>query len=360
MFIRLVSLEFEGISGRKVYKLLNDFYCILGQKFRPEKLTKIDWKMDKTEGYKAENKAVFSTLDSVRGNYDIFELAQQITKRGDNKKLARKLNINRSVLSRAIDEAKILSTFKLIDKSKVVPLARLKTVKERKLFFEKYDINKLECIELYKLVKKWRVLIEENPNLLLTEEQQDLIIGSTLGDASIRQRDKNCSFRAGHTRPQKEYLNWKYDLLKEFTKLPSSWNIRKLNNHTIETLEFSTFTHNVFNFYRKLFYKNGKKRVTRKILNMLTPRSLAIWVCDDGSFGTSQPYIILCTNAFSLEEHEVIKKYFEEVWGLSPTIGFRDKKYYYLRFKEEDTKKLIEIIKPFVHESMKHKIGERK
>lgn len=34
--------------------------------------------------------------------------------------------------------------------------------------------------------------------------------------------------------------------------------------------------------------------------------------------------------------------------------------YYYLRFKEKDTKRLIEIIKPFVHESMRHKIGERK
>ncbi|MBM3200171.1 hypothetical protein FJZ53_04490 [Candidatus Woesearchaeota archaeon] len=315
--------------------------------------------MDKTEGYKAANISVFKTLDSVRENYNLFELAQQINKTGDKKNLAKKLNINRSVLSRAIDEAGILSTFKLINKSKVVPLARLKTIKERKLFFEKYDINKLECRRLYRLVKGWRTLLEKDPRVLLTKEQHDLILGSTLGDASIRQRNKNCSFRVGHTKQQEKYLNWKYRLVKEFTKLPPSWNIRKLNNHTIKTLEFSTFTHHVFNFYRKLFYKDGRKRVTREILNMLTPRSLAIWVCDDGSFGTSQPYIILCTNAFSLQEHETIKKYFEEIWGLSPTIGFRDKKYYYLRFKEKDTQKLIGIIKPFVHESMKHKIGEK-
>ena len=37
-----------------------------------------------------------------------------------------------------------------------------------------------------------------------------------------------------------------------------------------------------------------------------------------------------------------------------------DKKYYYLRFKQEDSKKLIEIIKPFIINSMKYKIGEIK
>ncbi|MEK6933135.1 MAG: hypothetical protein AABW56_05080, partial [Nanoarchaeota archaeon] len=137
------------------------------------------------------------------------------------------------------------------------------------------------------------------------------------------------------------------------------WNNRKLNGHNIETLELATATHYVFNYYRKLFYKNGKKIITRDILNLLNPRSLAIWICDDGSYDNRQGYIVLCTNSFTLEEHKIMQKYFREVWGLIPTIGFRDKKYYYLRFKQEDSKKLIEIIKPFIPKFMKYKIGEK-
>ena len=47
-------------------------------------------------------------------------------------------------------------------------------------------------------------------------------------------------------------------------------------------------------------------------------------------------------------------------FGLNPTIGFRDKKYYYLRFKQKDSRKLIEVIKPFIPSCMNYKIGETK
>ena len=48
---------------------------------------------------------------------------------------------------------------------------------------------------------------------------------------------------------------------------------------------------------------------------------------------------------------------FKEQFGLNPTIAFRDNKYYYLRFKKEDSKKLIEIVKPFIPLSMLYKVG---
>lgn len=301
---------------------------------------------------------MYENLQSIRDNFDINELSEQIKKRGDKIKLAKTFGIDRAALCRAISEAKILSIFPNIEKSKSVPLSKLKTYKEKVLFSEKYNINKLEVRTINRLIKKWRRLLEDNPRTLLTDKQHDLIIGTVLGDGNIRQRDKNCSFRVGHTKKQEKYLYWKYSLFREFTKLSPNWNIRKLNDHIIKTLEFSTFTHQIFNYYRRLFYKNDRKHVTREILNMLTPRSLAIWVCDDGCFEKRQGYIIFCTNSYSLEEHEIIKKYFEEIWGLSPTIGFRDKKYYYLRFKQDDTKKLIKIIKPYIPSSMKYKIGE--
>jgi len=133
-----------------------------------------------------------------------------------------------------------------------------------------------------------------------------------------------------------------------------------INERKVTMINLSTKTHPVFNYYRNLFYGSDKKIITREILDQLNPRSLAIWICDDGSYDNTQGYIVLCTNSFSLEEHKLMKKFFNEKFGLDPTIGFRDNKYYYLRFKQDDSKKLIKIIKPFITDSMIYKIGENK
>lgn len=309
--------------------------------------------------YKADSITVLKGIRNVRNSLNLRDLSNKIQKTGDYTKLSMMLNIDYNTLNRAIKETRILEIFPDIHKSKNYPLSILKIEREMKLFASKYDIKNIEVREIYKKIKRWKEMLEVNPRILLTEMQHDLIIGSTLGDANIRQRNKNCNFRITHSTRQKEYLLWKYYILHEFTKSDPYYFNKEIKNHHLKTLEFATITHSVFNYYRNLFYKNDKKIVNNKILNFLNPRSLAIWLCDDGSYNTKQGYIILCTNSFSLEEHKIMKKYFEEVWNINPTIGFRDNKYYYLRFKQNDTKKLINIIKPFVPKCMKYKIGEK-
>lgn len=309
--------------------------------------------------YSAEKIIVLEGLEAVRKNFDIVELRKQIKRKGDVLTLSHELKIKPRSLSLAMEEARILSVFPNLNKSKVNALSRLRTDRELNKFSELYDINKLKARELYKIVKKWNKDIQENPLLLLNKEEHDLIIGSLLGDASIRQRQKNSCFRVAHTIKQKGYIDLKLNQLNAFNI--SEFNERKkiINNRELHMMELSTKTHPVFNYYRNLFYRNRRKVVTQEILDQLNPRALAIWICDDGSYDNRQGYIILCTNAFSLEEHQLMKKFFNEKFGLDPTIGFRDGKYYYLRFKQEDSKKFINIIKPFIPDFMKYKIGER-
>ena len=175
--------------------------------------------------------------------------------------------------------------------SKIMPLSTLKLSREFDLFSRKHNISGLQVRELYNKVKKWRTKLEKNPQLLLNSLQHDLIMGSTMGDANIRQRDRNCNFRVGHTKKQEKYLLFKYEILKEFTKSGPKWSLRTIKeNHKVKTLEMATKTHYVFNHYRKLFYKGGEKTITRELLNLLTPRSLAFWICDDGSYENKQGY----------------------------------------------------------------------
>ena len=262
--------------------------------------------------YQADSIQVIRDLPTARKLINFDELKHLWIKRGDINKLAEKLNIAPKVLSRFINEEKILSLFPNLEKSKAPLLSSLKFGRELLLFAQCYNIYNLQARQLRKVVEQWRKQLERDPKILITNLQHDLIVGSLLGDASVRQRDKHCNFRVGHTVKQKNYLLWKYDILEEYTLSQPKWNARTINdNRPLRTLELATTTHYSFNFYRNLFYKNGIKRVTRKILDLLNAQSLAIWVCDDGSYSTTQDYIILCTNSYTLAEHKIMKQYFK-------------------------------------------------
>jgi len=308
--------------------------------------------------YKAAQIKVLEGLEAVRKRFDVVELPNKVKRQGDTLILSKELKIRPRILASAVNEGRILSFFPNLDKSKAGILASLRTDRELILFSEKYDIYNISVRDLIKLVRQWNNEVQENPFMLVTQEEHDLIIGSLMGDASVRQREKNSCFRFSHSIVQKDYCDFKKSILGNFNISEFREVKRKIGEKFIYAVDFSTKTHSVFNYYRNLFYKNGRKVIDKKILEQLNPRSLAIWICDDGSYSNTQDYIILCTNSYSLEEHNLIKGFFEKRFGLSPTIGFRDNKYYYLRFKKEDTQKLIKIIKPFIPESMKYKIGE--
>jgi len=311
-----------------------------------------------TEKYSAESIKVLEGLEGVRKRFDVVELSKKIKRRGDVYIISKELRIKPKALYALLEEQRILSFFPKIHKSKANILSRLKTNRELKLFSQENEVYALPVRKLAILVKSWNNNVRINPLIILSNEEHEIMLGTLLGDASIRQRNKNSCLRISHSLKQRDYLISIKDKFADFEIAEFSQKIRIINNRKVEMIHFSTKTHPIFNYYRKLFYQNGRKIITKEILDQLTARSLAYWICDDGSFCKKQEYFIICTNTFSLEEHKLIKQFFIEKFKLNPTIGFRDGKYYYLRFKKEDSKRLIEIIKPFIPQSMKYKIGE--
>ncbi len=307
--------------------------------------------------YGAKNIKVLEGLEAVRNCFDIFEIEKSIKRKGDVFELSQKLKVKPRSLNLAISEARILRHFPDIHKSKANALSRLRTDRELIKFSNIYNVEKLQVRELYKLVKKWNYDIQHSPLMLVTAEENNLIIGSLLGDASIRQREKNSCFRFSHSIAQRDYAEWKKKIMSNFELSEFREVKRRIKNGFIHAVDFSTKTHPIFNYYRNLIYKSGIKKVTPELLIQLNPASLAVWICDDGSYSKKQGYIILCTNSFSMEEHNLMKEFFNRRFGLNPTVGFRDGKYYYLRFKQEDSKKLINIVKPFIPFCMLYKIG---
>ena len=309
--------------------------------------------------YKAETSFVYNSIQSVRNNFDLVELYKQVKKKGDVLELSNELGIKPRILASAVREGRIRNLFPKINESYAGILSKFKTDRELKLFVDKYNFYEVSARKLIKLVKEWNHELEKNPLKLLTNEEHEFIMGTLLGDSNIKQRNKYSALRFGHSLKQVEYFLYKVGRLNKFGVADFRRTKKVVRGRETDMFEFSTRTHPVFNYYRNLFYGSGDKKVTKAILNELTPRSLAVWVCDDGSYCNTLSYIIMCTNSFSKEDHELMQKYFKDKWGLKTTIGFRDNKYYYLRFLKADTKKLIEIIRPYLPNSMLYKIGEK-
>lgn len=209
--------------------------------------------------------------------------------------------------------------------------------------------------------KKWRKIKND---LVLTKEQRSLIIGSLLGDGTMRvgKNAIHANFKVEHGLAQKEYVLWKQGILKPFVftemqlscryktngeKYPKSWWFR--------TIRHPCLTEIYKEFYEGEGYRNGKKLVPPNLGIDLNPLSLAVWIMDDGCF--SREKIDISTYSFSMSDIEFLKKLFSKKFGIEMN-HFRDRdKGYRMYCKKSETQKLIKVIRPYIIPSMKYKIG---
>jgi len=184
----------------------------------------------------------------------------------------------------------------------------------------------------------------------LTQLQKSFLVGTLLGDGYIRRvrGRRNAFLEVNHSITQKEYVEWKYDLLKDLVR---SGPKERFGKGTRIAYRFFTKQHPEFTKTMDLFYKNKKKCIPDLILD---PMSLAVWFMDDGS-RCSENDVYLNTQQFSKDDQYKLLKFLENI-GLSGTLN-KDKEYYRIRFKTSSIPKLFGIINKHIIPSMKYKIG---
>jgi hypothetical protein len=199
------------------------------------------------------------------------------------------------------------------------------------------------------------------------KESRNLIIGMLLGDGTI---SNNYVFKLSHGYKQKEYLEWKINLLNE--------NGIK-NNGLKEYISTCGYNLGSIVYYsqmsvipfmkvlRRVIYKPIKNYANRKILNRLNPLGIAIWYMDDGHINIRKTedkihgfYIKIATCLYK-EQNQIIIDYFKEVWDISFyqfKEGRSGKNTYSLCCGTQEGIKFIELIKPYVEScpSMIYKI----
>lgn len=196
----------------------------------------------------------------------------------------------------------------------------------------------------------------------LTNEQMGLLVGSLMGDGciSVVNRGKCANWVISHSDKQLDYLLYTKELLEKSGLPVTCPSIQHKGKYTMYSICVCLGTFGLT--LRHLFYPNGKKTVTRHLLNYLTPVGIALWYQDDGSRrfikrnGKIQGREIkIATCGFTEDEHIIMQNYFNTVWDVAWRVN-RDKKYYMLVTAATNANKFINIIKPFVCESLSYKI----
>ena len=192
----------------------------------------------------------------------------------------------------------------------------------------------------------------------ISHAQKEIINGCLLGDGSLECRSKEGSarLRIHHGWKQKDFVFWKYKVLKNLVSCQPKkiicWRNPK-NNENYYSWYFHTRTLPEFKTLYRVFYFNKKKILPQNILDLLNPLTLAVWIMDDGcNTGDS---LILNTQNYSIEEHYRLQKIFQQKFEAFSTIN-KDRDEFRLRFNCENAKKLFEIIYPNIISSMKYKI----
>lgn len=215
-------------------------------------------------------------------------------------------------------------------------------------------------------------LIEYKKTLQLTTIQKEILVGTLLGDATIsKSKSIALNVKFEQKLANQEYVNHLYEIFQPYVGTPPRVrNITGGGAKDRQSIWFRTYRHIDFKFYYDLFYrktnqKNSadlrKKRVPKLIHKFLTPRALAYWFMDDGSYyynkskNSQQKVYYFNTQSFSYEDIKILKKALKLNFNFDTNI-YRDRKYYLLYIQPQSTDDFINLIKSFIIEIFDYKL----
>lgn len=195
----------------------------------------------------------------------------------------------------------------------------------------------------------------------LTQIQKSLIIGTILGDGNLENRKLNASLRIDHGENQKEYLFWKYDLLRNIaTKEPVIIEeAHKQTGKVYVRWHFRTKALPELNFYWNLFYPTRKKIVPVSIAKYLNaPLALAVWIMDDGYLRNDCNAFRFNTDGFSYKEQFILQDCLKGNFGIDSKLHKKGS-YWNIYIPMNEMMRLRAIVAPYLVPSMSYKLSPR-
>lgn len=187
--------------------------------------------------------------------------------------------------------------------------------------------------------------VRKNQKLSVTSRQEEILIGSLLGDAYITKRGQ---IQFEQSDKQKEYLFWKHKELSSisYKNISSVKRFDKRFNKT--NISYRFWTRQYFISWRKKFYENKKKIVPRDI--QLTPLALAIWYMDDGCL--SDHKCIIATDGFLKEDIKFLQDVLLDKFNIKTSVKNESK----LLIKKESFENFFSLINPYILSTLQYKV----
>jgi len=182
----------------------------------------------------------------------------------------------------------------------------------------------------------------------LSGEQRSLIVGSLLGDGSMRCKT-NALLEVNHSVAQRSYVDWKYRIVASLVATPPK---ARAGNGGRVAYRFVTRSLPCLTAYYRSFYPAGRKVIPDL---ELTPLGLAVWLMDDGS--RSRTAVYLNTQQFGLADQHKLVGILERDFGIRATLN-RDRSYFRIRVAVDSVPTLRAVVRPHLLPELAYKLPE--
>lgn len=189
----------------------------------------------------------------------------------------------------------------------------------------------------------------------LTTLEQSVLRGTLSGDGNLhvgKKRSKNAVLQLSHSINQRDWLTWKYTVLRRLFSCRLIWE--KNGELHIQSRAYVELT----DLYNEV-YLNGVKIFNRLWLDRLDDLALAVWFCDDGTYDNNRKTTAprMCLTDLDDNQVRLVSTWFNDN-GLGHTIcGKRDDHSRELYFGGNNAERFMMRVVPYVPDCMQYKLG---
>ena len=184
--------------------------------------------------------------------------------------------------------------------------------------------------------------------LVITSNQLQILVGCLLGDGYIHPRGQ---IQIAQSFKQLQYVLWKYEKLKNLAYGTPS-KVDRFDKRYGKVYSQSRFwLRQFFRPWRKIFYPKNKKIFPEEFEKYVSALSLAVWYMDDGNYSEGRN-VKIATDGFDLRSREKLRSLLLRKFSIESTLHKNGK----LRISNNSLSRFFDLVKPFIHSSMKYKV----